>query len=107
MRTPYGQECGFYYQDFARGRALQECRLLGSKSGWEPALCKTCPVPGIQLANACPSMVLQGRIDPGFLNLNRRVKVSTYCRRTLRSGFDPHVGCGECHLAINEIQTAK
>jgi hypothetical protein len=107
MRTPFQQECGYYYEDFARGRSTQECRLLGPRSGWETALCKTCPVPAIQLANACPEMVLQGRIDPGFLGLRHRVEVSTYCRRTHRSGFDPHIGCGECHLALKEIQTPK
>ncbi len=104
MRTPYGQECGFYYADFARGRSLQECRLLGRGSGWEPALCKTCPVPSIQRDNACPYMVLRGKITGGFLGLNRRVTVSTYCEYSKRSGFDPHIGCGEDHNVIMKIR---
>ena len=103
MRTPYGKECSFYYQDFFRGRSLMECRLLGARSGWEPALCKDCPVPGIQLANACQYMVLSGKISAGFLGLRRRVAVSAYCRYTNRSGFDPHIGCGEDHALLKDI----
>ena len=107
MHTPYGQECGYYYEDFARGRALQECRLLGPNAGWEPVLCKTCPVPGIQRANACPDMILRGTVAAGFLGLGRKVTVTTYCRRTNRSGFDPHIGCGEEHTVLKEIRSAK
>jgi hypothetical protein len=25
------------------------------------------------------------------------VQVTTYCTKTLRTGFDAHIGCGECH----------
>jgi hypothetical protein len=107
MRTSYGQECGYYYEDFARGRSLQECRLLGPQGGWQPVLCKTCPVPGIQRDNACPAMALRGKASAGIFGFGRRVEVSAYCRRTNRSGFDPHIGCGECHLAIKEIRTSK
>jgi hypothetical protein len=104
MRTPYGRECSYYYQDFARGRSLQECRLLEPTGGWKPALCKDCPVPGILLANACPDMVLHGRVKAGIFGLRRRVSVSTYCRRSNQSGFDPHTGCSECHKSIQEIR---
>lgn len=104
MLTPYGKECGYYYQDFGRGRATQECRLLVAQSDWKPELCRDCPVPGILLANACPEMVLRGEISRGIFGRGRRVKVASYCRRTQRSGFDPHIGCGECHRAIREIR---
>src|SRR5512136_806161 len=107
MRTPYGKECGYYYQDFGRGHSVQECRLLGAHSGWKPDLCKDCPVPGIQMANACPEMVLRGKISQGFLGLGRRVTVDVYCRRSNRSGFDPHIGCGECHEVIREIRPSR
>jgi hypothetical protein len=103
MHTRYGKECSYYYEDFRRGRELQECRLLGNTAGWKSALCKTCPMPGILLANACPDMALRGKIDPGFLGLGRRVTISTYCRRSSQSGFDPHTGCTECHKIIKEI----
>jgi hypothetical protein len=103
MRTRYGKECTYYYEDFRRGRELQECRLLGNSIGWKSALCKDCPVPGILLANACPDMTLRGKISAGIFGLGRRVTVSVYCRRSNRSDFDPHIGCGECHEDLREI----
>ena len=54
MRTPAGVECGNYYEDFYRGRSVQECRLIErnpSSKQWEPKLCARCPVPGIVRAN--------------------------------------------------------
>ncbi len=103
MRTPYGRECTYYYEDYGRGHSLQECRLLGPGSGWKPNQCKECPVPGIQMANACPEMVLRGKLATGFLGLGRRVTVTVYCRRSNRSDFDPHIGCVECHKEIRGI----
>lgn len=103
MRTRYGKDCTYYYEDFRRGRELQECRLLGKRSGWEPVLCKECPVPGILMANACPDMVLRGKIATGFLRMGRKVEVSTFCRRSHETDFDPHIGCSQCHKAIREI----
>jgi hypothetical protein len=103
MLTPYGKECKFYYQDFHRGRSLVECRLLGPGAGWAPKLCRDCPVPGILLANACPEMILSGKVNAGILGLGRRVLVATYCRLSHQSGFDPHLGCSECHKALHEI----
>jgi hypothetical protein len=103
MRTPYGKECTYYYEDFRRGRELQECRLLGKHAGWEPPLCKDCPVPGILLANACPEMSLRGEVASGLLGLRHRVEVSTFCRKSGEAGFDPHTGCSQCHSTIREI----
>jgi hypothetical protein len=107
MRTRFGRECTYYYEDFRRGRELQECRLLGKAAGWKPALCRNCPVPGILNANACPEMVLRGSITQGILGFGRRVKITTWCRRSNRADFDPHIGCGECHKVLQEIQTPK
>jgi hypothetical protein len=103
MLTPYGKECAFYYQDFHRGRSLVECRLLGPGSGWEARLCRTCPVPGILLANACPEMILSGKVTPGLFGLGRNITVTAYCRRSNRAVADPHIGCGECHVVLREI----
>jgi len=100
MITPYGRECAYYYQDSHRGRSIQECRLLQrvpQKERWEPSLCRDCPVPGILWANACPNMVLEGRIVRRFL-FWRRVKVSAFCLETLEEVENPYVGCGRCHL---------
>jgi hypothetical protein len=107
MRTPYGKECTYYYQDFGRGREIQECRLLGQSGGWKPDDCKECPVPGILMANACPDMVIRGKVVTGLLGMGRRVRVTAYCRRSNRTGFDPHIGCGECHKDLDSILPPK
>ena len=96
MKTPHGSECKFYYADFNRGRNLQECRLLNDKR-WGPALCKSCPAPRIQLANACKQMILNGRIDNGFLGLNRKVAITAACNKSNQIVKEPAIGCGQCH----------
>jgi hypothetical protein len=100
MRTPAGKECRYFYGDYFRGRKHEECRLLGDASPalpWRPALCSTCPVPEILLANACEYMILEPRLARPFPFLKQQVEVNAYCKKTNRSGFDPHIGCGECH----------
>ena len=100
MITPYGQECKYYYQDFHRGRSTQECRLLRHRpqeEQWGPSLCKNCPVPSILRANACPNMVLAGRIVRRFF-FWRGVEVSASCLETMEEVENPYVGCGRCHL---------
>jgi hypothetical protein len=100
MRTPAGKECSYFYGDYYRGRQQEECRLLAAASPplpWRPDLCQTCPVPDIQLANACPFMQLIPRLERSLPLFKQQVKVNTFCTKTERSGFDPHVGCGQCH----------
>jgi hypothetical protein len=96
MTTPAGSECKYFYGDYYRGRDHEECRLLGTD--WKRDLCRTCPVPSIGMANACEFMQLRGEVThPLTAAFRGRVKVSAYCEKTNRSGFDPHIGCGECH----------
>jgi hypothetical protein len=96
MKTPAGSECKYFYGDYYRGRDHEECRLLGA--AWKRDLCRTCLVPAIGLANACEFMQLHGEVTrPVTAGFQRRVKVTTFCEKTGRSGFDPHIGCGECH----------
>jgi hypothetical protein len=100
MQTPAGKECRYFYGDYYRGRNHEECRLLSSASpplAWRAELCYTCPVPEILLANACPFMVLEPRLERSFPFLKRQVSVKTYCTETRRHDFDPHIGCGKCH----------
>ena len=100
MITPAGKECRYYYADYYRGRETQECRLLGQNprsEAWTPALCKGCPVPGILLANACPNLVLEGKVVKGMLGLRRKVGVTAACAKHLIEVERPHVGCGHCH----------
>jgi len=96
IRTPDGQECRFFYGDYARGRHTEICRLLeAAEQPWKPALCRTCPVPGILRANACPHMILYGRVQRR-LGLWQRVRVTAVCQKTRQVVPEPHMGCGQC-----------
>lgn len=100
MRTPAGKECRYFYGNYFRGREEEECRLLDGASPplrWTPDLCSSCPVPGILRANACQNMILEPKIERPFPFLKRKVSINTHCIKTMREGFDPHIGCGECH----------
>jgi hypothetical protein len=100
MKTPAGKECRFFYGDYFRGRQREECRLILSglpQERWTRDLCFNCPVPNILQANACNNMILEPRITRPFPFLKRRVQVTSHCTKTLRDGFDPHIGCGQCH----------
>ena len=100
MKTPAGKECAYFYGDYHRGREIEECRLLKAAvppQNWKPELCFTCPVPGIQKANACEHMVLEGRVERPFFILKPRVEVEAYCHKCECNVGDPHIGCGQCH----------
>ena len=100
MRTPAGQECRFYYQDFHRGRNVQECRLIqGNPESmrWHKSDCERCPVPAILSANASPHMELALTIRPRLLGLGRRSDVTAYCVRHHDPIEDPFVGCPKCN----------
>ena len=100
MRTPAGFECRYFYGNYYRGRSQEEFRLIGNAApphNWTPDLCRTCPVPAIQRANACPNLVLEGTVERSLLGLKRRVKVSAYCTQSKEQVAEPEVGCGQCH----------
>lgn len=99
MRTPAGVECRFYYEDFHRGRSVQECRLIArhrDSEPWTSDLCSKCPVPAILRANACPNMLLEAKVERRF-GLFRRLQVNAYCTYKMTPVAEPMVGCGECH----------
>ena len=95
MKTPAGKECKHYYEDFHRGRDVQECRLAKrniDSEKWHPNDCKKCPVPDILMANADPDMELTLTIKRGFLGFGRSLEVTA---KSLRDGTpieDPYVG---------------
>ena len=101
MQTPAGVECRFYYQDYHRGRSTQECRLIAlnpDSAPWQPAMCKTCPVPAILRANTCSNMVLKAWVGRRWLVL-KQVKVRAFCTLAHEEVAEPMVGCGRCHEA--------
>ena len=98
MLTPAGKECSFFYGDYHRGRSKEECRLLDSNGlSWKPVLCHNCPIPNIQIANACEHMRFYPKIAKGFLIRKPHVSVDIYCTKCECSVTEPRVGCGQCH----------
>ena len=96
MRTPAGKECPHYYEDFNRGRAVQECRLAQENPEslpWRPKDCYKCPVPDIVRANASPDMTLTLTIRSVLLGFVRQVKVDAWCTRHDIPIENPYVGC--------------
>jgi hypothetical protein len=109
MITPAGSECPYYYQDFHRGRELQECRLIEQtpEGGiYSPDLCAKCQVPRIVQANACKNLHLEARASNGILGFRKGVQVSAFCIRSERDVKEPEIGCGECHLEFPAFQTS-
>ena len=106
MRTPAGKECRFYYQDYYRGRETKECRLLPAAQAraWTPSVCFRCPVPAIQLVNACPHLTLAGRVHPGWFGLRPSMRLNAKCDLTSGPVAEPAIGCGQCHLHTAEFR---
>lgn len=99
MLTPAGSECRHYYEDFNRGREVQQCRLarLNPESlPWRPRDCARCPVPAILRANNSPDMVLTLTIKKGFLGLGRHLEVAASCKKHDVEIEEPQVGCPQC-----------
>jgi len=99
MRTPAGAECHFYYEDYNRGRNIQECRLLKHATGsgqWKPRDCSNCPVPEILWANASEYLELRAVVRTGFLGFDRHVEVMASCSKHHTIIQDPYTGCQEC-----------
>lgn len=100
MRTPAGSECRYYFQDFHRGKNVQECRLVKENPAskrWRPADCAACPVPAILQANASPNLELSLTIGSRFFGLGRQLTVTARCRRHNSVIDDPFIGCPECN----------
>jgi hypothetical protein len=98
MRTPAGTDCEHYYEDFNRGRELQECRLIraGPASlAWSPDTCGICPVPAILRANGSPDLRLEANVGKR-LGIWRQVRVTAYCLRHAAVVKDPYRGCPDC-----------
>jgi hypothetical protein len=110
MRTPAGSECSYFFGDYYRGREREECRLIGNNPPprqWTSELCKSCPVPGIQRANACEHMELIGRVSPAFIFKKRRVHIKAYCHKSNQVVEKPHIGCDVCHPLSIQISEPK
>jgi hypothetical protein len=100
MRTPAGSECKHYYEDFNRGREIQQCRLARlnpASLAWLPGDCAKCSAPAILRANSSPDMTLTLTIKRGFLGIGRRVELSAFCSKHMTAIDEPPVGCLQCN----------
>lgn len=103
MRTPDGKECRHYYQDFHRGRSVQECRLIKSNLAslrWHPNDCSKCPVPEILNANASPNLRLEITVKARLLGLGRHLEVQAFC------GSEP-IPLEEAYTGCNDLENNK
>lgn len=105
MRTPAGTECRFYYEDFQRGTARQECRAPKGPGSlaWRASDCADCPVPPILLRNGNPNLGLRITIAAGFAGKRRRIKLESWCEIHASDVADPVIGCPECAREADEI----
>jgi hypothetical protein len=106
MKTPAGSDCRYFYANYFRGRNQQECRLASANPAserWTPSVCSGCPVPGMLRANACPNLVLEGRIVKAWGGFKRKMVVSALCTKTYQDVARPEVGCGHCHEVLAEL----
>ena len=98
MKTPFGAQCSYYYEDMHRGREHQECRLLDTnQSNWTVRLCKSCPVPRWQQCNSCEHLNYRALVTPGLLGFWRRMIIKVWYQDSHSEVIEPEVGCGSCH----------
>lgn len=98
MRTPAGNECRHYYEDFNRGRQTQECRLIKQNPGslpWTPGLCAKCSVPEVLRANGSPELQLALTVKKRF-GLLTAMDLQARCRKHGIAVPDPIRGCPAC-----------
>ena len=98
MRTPAGKECRHYYEDYNRGRNIQECRLIKSNPDsmpWRPVDCSKCPVPAILYANASPLLELKLTVKTGFLGFRRNLSVEAFCGGKPLPLEEAYTGCDD------------
>ncbi len=96
MRTPAGKECKHYFEDYHRGRDVQECRLIKDNPEsfrWRPEDCNKCAVPDILNANASPNMQLTLTVSARFMGFGRKLEITARCTRHNIPIEDPYVGC--------------
>jgi hypothetical protein len=100
MKTPQGIECPYFFGDYFRGRNLEECRLVfegPTKIDWSSKLCRSCPIPALNRANACQNMVLTAWVEKSLFGIFRHVKYSAFCTKSNSAVKEPEIGCGMCH----------
>ncbi len=96
MRTPAGKECRHYFQDFHRGRNIQQCRLIRANlesQPWKPGDCGRCQVPDILNANASPDLRLELGVRSTLLGVRRVLELRAWCRDEEITVEAAYTGC--------------
>lgn len=105
MRTSAGAECALYYEDFARGKNVQECRAAreAGSATWRPDDCAGCRVPAVLAANGSPWLTVAIRIPNKRFRTRRRVTATFTC--SLHGGplADPNTGCPTCNAEADDL----
>ena len=105
MRNPAGEECQHYYEDFNRGREIQECRLIKRNRAslpWTPDLCAKCEVPAVRRRNPSPDLRLELSVSKRF-GLFTRLDLQAFCLRLDCPAEDPKKGCELCLGPLAEL----
>ncbi len=109
MRTPAGKECGHYYEDYNRGRNIQECRRIKANRNslpWKPGDCAKCQVPEILYANASPNLELEVTVKPRFIGFGRLVEVKAFCKGEEIPVERAYTGCTEERPGLDVFRQA-
>lgn len=109
MRTPAGKECRNYYEDYNRGRNIQECRAIKANPEsmrWRPGDCAKCQVPEILYANASPNLELKVTVKPRFIGFGRTVEVTAFCKGKEIPVEDAYTGCAEDRPGLDLFRQA-
>jgi len=105
MRTPAGTGCTYYYEDFHRGREIQECRarISGSSRPWTVSDCESCSVPTILASNGDQALQLTLTFRTGLLGRRKPPHVEAWCSRHAVQVPDPSHGCPECDKVARRL----
>lgn len=111
MRTPAGKECRHYFQDFHRGRNVQQCRLIRANpesQPWKAVDCERCQVPEILNANASPDLRLELGVSSSMLGLRRVLTLRAWCRGEEIPVEEAFTGCvsGEVDRKLDVFRAA-
>ncbi len=109
MRTPAGKECRHYYEDYNRGRNVQECRLIKKNPDsmhWRPGDCSKCAVPDVLNANASTHLELKVTVGTRMMGFGRKVNVEAFCRDEPIPLAQAYTGCGDDRPGLDLFRQA-
>jgi len=58
------------------------------------------------MANSCPNLMLEAKVERWLFGLRRSIVVSAFCTQSLQDVPEPEIGCGQCHLEFPVFRTS-